>query len=178
MDDICSEVDNKLYKLISEGQWEEIVTIYKQSRDVQTTEFTKSGDTLLHLAVFEGETKAAIEMVDTISNSDTSKILGYENATGDTALHIAAAMGNCIVCECMILTNPRIIRHRNRNGETPIFLAAFHGKRFTFRSLRRFLDHDYNLFRRQDGNSVLHAAIMGEHFRKFNFVLKYIYMVN
>ncbi|GMN55263.1 hypothetical protein TIFTF001_024384 [Ficus carica] len=164
MDDIRSEVDNKLYKMISEGQWEEIVTIYKQSRDVQTTEFTKSGDTLLHLAVFEGETKAAIEMVETISNSD-NMILEYENATGDTALHIAAAMGNWIVCRSMILTNRRIINHRNRNGETPIFLAAFHGKRFTFLFLRRFLDHDYNLLRRQDGNTVLHAAIMGEQFR-------------
>ncbi|EXC16955.1 Ankyrin repeat-containing protein [Morus notabilis] len=153
------EIDD-LFAYAMKGQWDEVVKIYKRSPVVRKAKITKSEDTTLHTAVSVGQTDTALELVE-ICEED---ILELENAKGNTALHIAAALGNLRVCKSMISKNQNLIALRNLNGETPLFLAALHGKIEAFLYLHTLSNEDY-LVRRNDGDTILHAAISGEYFR-------------
>lgn len=155
------EIDD-LFAHAMKGQWDEVLKIYKRSPVVQKAKITKSEDTTLHTAVSVGQTDTALELVE-ICGED---ILELENAKGNTALHIAAALGNLSVCKSMISKNPNLIAMRNLNGETPLFLTALHGKIEAFLYLHSVSNEDY-LVRRNDGDTILHAAISGEYFSKF-----------
>ncbi|GMN63898.1 hypothetical protein TIFTF001_032975 [Ficus carica] len=151
---------DKLFANAMKGQWDEVLKIYNESPEVQKAKITKSEDTTLHTAVSVGQTEIALELVEK-SQKDT---LELANAKGNTALHIAAALGDLRVCESMISKNRCLITFRNLKGETPLFLAALHGKREAFLYLYSLGKEDY-LVRRYDGDTVLHAAISGEYFR-------------
>ncbi|XP_062104497.1 uncharacterized protein LOC133815703 [Humulus lupulus] len=141
------------------GQWEEVLRIYEKSQEAQKAKITILEDTALHIAVSVGQTDTALELVGVSKDG----ILEVENARGNTALHIAAALGNLIVCTHMVMKNPKLVAIRNHNGETPIFLAALHGKKDTFLYLYS-KDKEESLVRRNNGDTILHAAITGEYF--------------
>ena len=139
------EID-ELFVYAMKGQWEEVLQIYKQSREAQKAKITKSEDTALHVAVSVGQTATALELVEVSQNG----ILEIKNTKGNTALHIAAALGNSTLCTRMVLKNQNLITIRNHNGETPLFLAALRGKRDTFLYLYTQSKEEY-LVRRNDG---------------------------
>ncbi|GMN68023.1 hypothetical protein TIFTF001_037082, partial [Ficus carica] len=138
--------------------WDEVLKIYNKSPEVQKAKITKSEDTTLHTTVSVGQTEIALELVEK-SQEDT---LELANAKGNTALHIAAALGDLRVCESMISKNRGLITFRNLKGETPLFLAPLHAKREAFLYLYSLNKEDY-LVRRYDGDTVLHAAISGDY---------------
>ncbi|PON92523.1 Transmembrane protein [Trema orientale] len=148
-----------LFAYAMKGQWDEVLQIYEKYPGAQKAKITKSEDTALHIAVSVGETDVAVELVG-ISHDG---ILEIENAKGNTALHIAAALGDLTVCTCLVSKNPYLIHMRNIYGETPLFLAALHGKRETFLYLHP-LSKEEDLVRRNDGDNILHAAIAGDYF--------------
>uniref|UniRef100_A0A803Q241 PGG domain-containing protein n=1 Tax=Cannabis sativa TaxID=3483 RepID=A0A803Q241_CANSA len=150
---------NDLFSYAMKGQWEEVLIIYKKSQEAQKAKITILEDTVLHIAISVGQTETAVELVRVSKNS----ILEVENARGNTALHIAAALGNLVVCTNMIKKNPNLIAIRNHNGETPVFLAALNGKKDTFLYLYS-KDKEESLVRRNNGDTILHAAISGEYF--------------
>ncbi|PON92521.1 Transmembrane protein [Trema orientale] len=153
------EIDN-LFVYAMKGQWDEVLRIYKKSPEAQKTKITKSEDTALHVAVSVGQTDTAVELVAVSQEG----ILEMKNARGNSALHIAAALGNLLVCKSMVSRNLNLITIRNDKGETPLFLAALHGKRDAFIYLHSLSKDEY-LVRRNDGDTVLHAAITGEYFK-------------
>lgn len=72
----------------------------------------------------------------------------------------------------MLEKDGTLIGARNIDGETPLFLAALHGKKGAFYSFHPkcsisglHIVHDISHCRRNlDGNSILHVAILGEYF--------------
>ena len=56
---------------------------------------------------------------------------------------------------------------RNNDGETPLFLAALNGKKETFGFLNAQFTEAHHV-RRNNGDTILHAAIAGEYFSKFH----------
>nr|XP_048323138.1 uncharacterized protein LOC112492988 [Ziziphus jujuba var. spinosa] len=65
----------------------------------------------------------------------------------------------------MVKADPSLIGARNKKGETPLFLAALHGKARIFMYLDSVCGASYghSYARRKDGDTFLHAAIAGEH---------------
>lgn len=112
------------------------------------------------------------------------KVLKMPNTRGDTPLHLAAAVGWESLCTLIASVDPNLIEIRNANGETPLFIAAHHGKLDTFVSLHGIYKKakdkaDGSLCRRKDGNTVLHSAISGEYFSKcFLKICLHIHMMN
>ncbi|KAF4366051.1 hypothetical protein G4B88_031420 [Cannabis sativa] len=83
--------------------------------------------------------------VEQVANASSSP-LGIQNEKGNTALHLAAAIGNVPMCISIMSSLDldqdyyrSLIEIKNEKGETPLFLAAKHGKKNAFLYLNSFL---------------------------------------
>jgi ankyrin repeat protein len=135
---------------------------------------TKSGDTALHIAVSHGNEEIAKQLIaEIISPQGGSKeALKIRNKIGNTALHVAASMGSVGTCQCIAKVDPLLVGVRNEDGETPFFLAALHGKKKAFLCLLRFCgskDICEGYSKRNDGDTILHAAVAGDYFGEHYF---------
>ncbi|KAJ9182437.1 hypothetical protein P3X46_006432 [Hevea brasiliensis] len=164
-----SEVNtDELFEYAMNGQWSKIVEAYQNNPRNQTTKITDSEDTALHIAVETGQTEIVSQLVETI-RENASTVLGLKNKRGNTALHIAAEIGNVKVCDCMASKSAQLISDRNEEGRTPLFLAVSRGKMEAFICLQEFSKGivGFNTafrIRDNDGNTILHSAIIGENF--------------
>jgi ankyrin repeat protein len=109
------------------------------------------------------------------------EILGAKNKSGNTPLHLAAALGREKACHKIAGLMPEMITTtRNNLQETPLFTAVRYGKKNAFFALEAAIHHheqkeqetnyedwlskrDTGHCRRYDGNNILHYAIRGEH---------------
>ncbi|GMN25995.1 hypothetical protein TIFTF001_050398 [Ficus carica] len=160
---------DKLFHDTMKSQWKEVVGMYRKRPSAHDARITISEDTALHIAISDGKTDIALELINIV---DESK-LQIKNLRGDTPLHVAAALGNFDVCELIAAKNKSCAFSRNKGGETPIFLTALHGKYEPF-LLFHSLDQDEKHLRRNNGDTILHVAISNEYFRKgshFNYLL-------
>ncbi|XP_038971781.1 protein VAPYRIN [Phoenix dactylifera] len=153
------------------GEWEDAADLYNRFEEVRVATIIRTGDTLLHLAVssrVEGNVKL---LTGRIPRYRSRKILGMGNKSGDTPLHLAAALGMRKACLDMARRCPELLTQvRNEHGETPLFKAARHGQRETFRAMQRAaLAAGSSLFdlgccRKSGGDTVLHVALLEEHY--------------
>ncbi|CAI0379425.1 unnamed protein product, partial [Linum tenue] len=128
-----------------------------------------SEDTALHIAVLNGQTEVVRQLVKQIQSKYAAEVLGLQNAAGSTAIHLAAAVGDADMCKCLASkTSAELIGISNRDGETPLFMAAISGKTQNFFILLDSLDKEEAdeicHWRSCRGDTILHAAISGEHF--------------
>ncbi|KAL5542596.1 hypothetical protein UlMin_010306 [Ulmus minor] len=158
--DVVSE--GKLQELFinaMKGHWKEVLETYTSLPEVQKEKITKSEDTALHIAVADGQTEVALDLVAKVE----ATTLEIANNQGNTPLHIAAGLGDLEICQSLTRKNSKVITFRNHNGETPLFLAALFGKEKAFIWLRNYYQGE-ELLRRKNGDTVLHVAISGEYF--------------
>ncbi|KAJ8755536.1 hypothetical protein K2173_019334 [Erythroxylum novogranatense] len=179
------EVDD-LFEMVMKGRWNEFVDAYDEKRPgVHENKITRSGDTALHIAASDGQTKVVLELIK-ILREKAPKVLRIQNSKGNTPLHLAAALGNVSMCHHMAERDPTLLADRNLEGETPLFLTAVGGKKKAFLCLH---DHHQKNLSQTDqyavcrktgnGDTILHAAISGEHFSlAFQIILKYPDLVN
>ncbi|KAI4301216.1 hypothetical protein L6164_034516 [Bauhinia variegata] len=162
-------IKKDLFKIAMKGKWDEVVKIYKKNPMVHDAQITRSGDTALHIAVSDGQEDAVAEMVKLVQ-SERVPALRIQNERGNTALHFAASMGSVAMCQQIASTDPSLVDIRNFDGETPIFLAALHGRKEAFLCLHYicFPSPDqpvnYSNCTRNDGDTILHCAIAGDYF--------------
>lgn len=154
------------------------------------------GNTLLHLLVIRQYEEALRKLLD--DGNVTQEHLKKQNLRGETALHEAARhdsehivellleketklisvlgcsvpMCNCKDCAArMSAEKDNLVSIRNVSGETALFLAAACGK---WKIFLKILNDNNNKegckTQRNDGCTVLHAAIMGEYYRKSYFI--------
>ncbi|KAH6770185.1 hypothetical protein C2S52_014988 [Perilla frutescens var. hirtella] len=171
-----------LFKLTMEQKWEQVVEIYKKNPKSHRTKVTKSEETAFHIAISSYHSRIPRqsthieEMMEAMEEgASLLDVLSMQNERGDTALHIAAAVGSdsAYICQCIASRQREAIRVRNAYGETPLFIAAHHGNLQAFLCLhelyRGFNVHQSDLHeplrRTRDGDTVLHSAISGEYFR-------------
>ncbi|KAL6138229.1 hypothetical protein ACLB2K_063512 [Fragaria x ananassa] len=110
-----------------EGGEEEVVQAYSQNPQAHKAIITKSGETALHIAVLDGQEERVEDLVKLVSLEE----LKLQNLRGNTPLHFAAAQGNVRMCKC-IAKDRSLVDILNKDKETPLFLAALHGKKDAF----------------------------------------------
>ncbi|KAM0989600.1 hypothetical protein ACFX15_013024 [Malus domestica] len=158
------EVDS-LFESAMKGQWGKVVEAYKNSSKAQEAKITKSNETALHIAIADGQTEIAIELLSIISlGGNASKIFNLGNEKGNTALHLAARLNYVQLCEIMATKDQNLVSVRNLDGETPLFLAAHNGNIKSFLCLHFHCQEKFHSFRDNNGDTILHAAISGEYF--------------
>ncbi|WVY93993.1 hypothetical protein V8G54_033081 [Vigna mungo] len=162
----------RLFKICMKGKWDEVVEMYKKDKKVHTARITTAGETALQLALTDGEDAVVHQLVALICFHERKEALGIQNERGNTALHMAALTGSVRMCECIASAEASLLSVRNVDGETPLFLAALHGRKEAFLYLhyihishtdRKASDY-YSNCRRNDGDTILHSAIAGEYF--------------
>lgn len=162
-----------LFEKAMAGKWAAVIEIYKKSRMAREAKVTRAKHTVLHLAVSEEDDNVVKQLVDAMEEGEAPHILGLQNEFGDTPLHVAAALGLARICwllaeKCKEL----VVSARNNARETPLYVAAHHGKKKAFFVLQdcvpvtwvREKNHPISFCRRGDGNTILHAAVHGEYF--------------
>ncbi|QCD77030.1 hypothetical protein DEO72_LG1g652 [Vigna unguiculata] len=168
MDEIDVE---SLFNYAMKGQWRETLEAYNKNPGALEAKITKAEDTVLHLAVYLGQTKFVRKVLDGINEEVCLNVLHMQNSKGNTTLHLAAEVGNVDMCHNMAKRDSKLISARNNEGETPLFLAAVHGEREAFFCLHHLKENhdddeeeDDSLVRKNNGNTILHCTISSEHF--------------
>ncbi|KAF5463252.1 hypothetical protein F2P56_019178 [Juglans regia] len=167
------EEGKTLFEMAMKGKWSEVVdTCTENPFLLSAGGITRTKDTLLHLAVSEGQEKTVLEITKVISELPISKeFVGRRNDGGNTALHLAAVVGNVAMCKCLAGIDSSLIVARNEDGETPLSLAVLFGKNQAFICLTQMLMLDKERFSHSKtmkygthGYTILHYAINGDHY--------------
>ncbi|KAK7332227.1 hypothetical protein VNO80_28976 [Phaseolus coccineus] len=164
-----AEIDvESLFNYAMKGQFREALEAYNENPGALEAKITKAEDTVLHLAVYLGQTRFVRKVLDGINEEVCLNVLHMQNSKGNTTLHLAAEVGNVDMCYNMAKRDSTLICGRNFEGETPIFLAALHGKREAFLCLhglkQNHEDEDDSLVRKSNGDTILHSTISSEYF--------------
>ncbi|CAL9782139.1 unnamed protein product [Musa acuminata subsp. burmannicoides] len=140
----------KLMSLIRREKYDELRMECQKTEPVNFME-----DPLLSVVIACKKTSLAMRLIRDLT---TDQLMQY-NFKGDTALHVAATVGDCQVARELFTRKGELVGVRNHNMETPLHKAALYGNWDMF---FRLLSAGSDLFaRKEDGNNVLHCAIMG-----------------
>jgi len=155
-----------LFNYAMKGQWREVLEAYKNNHRALEAKVTKAEDTVLHIAVYVGQTNFLTTLLENINQNVSLAILNIPNSKGNTPLHLAAELGNVDICNTIAKRDPNLIFCQNFEGETPLFLAAIHGSKDAFFCLHAHLQnkHDYSPCIKTNGDTILHSTISNEYF--------------
>eukprot|EP00261_Vitis_vinifera_P032594 XP_019073837.1 PREDICTED: uncharacterized protein LOC100853188 isoform X2 [Vitis vinifera] len=148
------------------GSWENVVKIYEEHPQAHTMKIGKLKNTTLHIAV-ESRLEETVNQLVQITKSTWEKpedVLSIENERGNTPLHLAASLGNIEMCKCITGEYKQLLGQRNKESETPLFLAVRHGKKDAFLWLYKKFEDDtkaHECCGIKGGGTVLHCAIEG-----------------
>ena len=165
------EARRNLFNYALQGKWDEVMKLYEQHPWLHLEKTTRSGDTALHMAVRYHQEKVVQKMVKLVRTPEQYEgVLKSQNVQRNTPLHLAASIGNVSMCECFTRKCQNLLDICNEDGETPLFLAARHGKIgaffFVLREPRESDLATYIHRRNNKGETILHLAIAGGHFGK------------
>ncbi|KAE8647312.1 hypothetical protein Csa_004446 [Cucumis sativus] len=170
-----------LFNKAMKGRWKEVVEKYATDSRAREAKITKRGDTVLHVAVSDGQVGVVEELMRIISGeekkggdeSNSKRVVRIANNKSATALHLAATLGNVKMCYDIASVDHSLVGVRNNEGETPLFLAALHGNKDAFLCIHSFCAQTTVHCRRTiDGQTILHCAIMGDFFELALHIIK------
>ncbi|KAK8936867.1 hypothetical protein KSP39_PZI012319 [Platanthera zijinensis] len=162
-----------LFRDAMDGKWADVIEMYANSRLARETKVTRTKHTVLHLAVSTEDETLVKKLLNAFKEGEAPHILGLKNEDGDTPLHVAAALGLESICKLLTeKCRELVVCARNKAKETPLYIAAHHGKKKAFFVLQDCVpetwlseeNHPISFCRRGDGNTILHAAVHGEYF--------------
>ncbi|KAG6619178.1 hypothetical protein I3842_Q106100 [Carya illinoinensis] len=159
-------IKRNLFTMAMNGQWDQIVEVYKHEPCAHKMRITKAGDTALHIAISQGNEQKVKDLVQQIIRQPRSEgAFKITNSTGNTPLHIAASKGNVTMCQSIANVDQRLVGVPNGDGETPFFLSVLHGKKEAFFCLHDICgaENGYKYSRRKDGDTILHCAIARDY---------------
>ncbi|KAG2697016.1 hypothetical protein I3760_07G086400 [Carya illinoinensis] len=163
-------IKRELFRMTMEGKWDDVAELFDQQDEwAPTAQITNSGDTALHIAVSVGNEHNVTQLIQSIRDpSRLRQVLETRNGRGNTPLHSAASMGNVAMCRRITRVYPELVGFKNNNQETPLFMAALHGKKAAFFCLHYICQlvkvRGRFQYSRKNGDTILHCAIAGDYF--------------
>ncbi|OMO99229.1 hypothetical protein COLO4_13426 [Corchorus olitorius] len=161
----------KFRKAAKQGKWQDIKTqnLDKISDDHLTAPITEFYETLLHLLV---NCKGALWLVKEIVEKIDITSLGKTDYEGNTALSVAASVGNAEAAKMIAQKNPGLLLEPNHSNETPFHLAAKLTHDHTFKLILAVAesekkltnDIDTNLFCSSSGVSIVENLLDANHY--------------
>lgn len=170
------KANHALYRYVLGQKWNDVVEIIKEHPDVPSTKITKSEDNVLHLAITLHAPEAiVIKLIDEVVKKNLEvamEIIKAKNKQEDTPMHRAASRGSKAICEKIVLVGfdvEKLVLEGNKEGETPLFLAALNGHKHAFLYLYSVCRDiasakSSRLWTRKNGDTILHCTIQREHF--------------
>ncbi|KAK7386239.1 hypothetical protein VNO78_26312 [Psophocarpus tetragonolobus] len=132
----------------------------------------------IHVATRSNNPKLLKELIELVPKEERWKALCQKNCEGNTILHEVVFCKEVQMADVVFEIEDELLLQseakgslleiRNKRGETPLFIAAMHGK-------LKMLEHLANRvvrvsgdvkehFHRSDKCSALHASVIGQHF--------------
>ncbi|XWS15521.1 hypothetical protein CRYUN_Cryun34aG0007400 [Craigia yunnanensis] len=165
--------------------------IYQKNPDALLDRITACRDTIFHIAAYRGNEEVLQVLVKMVPQSKKHELLKMKNIHGNTILHEVATTTNIKAADVLIrgllfsegpLNHEKDIREReeilgdrNKIGETLLFRAAEYGNKMMVMYLAGEIERVGNLknhYKRDDGVSILHIAVVGQHFETAIWFLK------
>ncbi|GJT93090.1 ankyrin repeat-containing protein [Tanacetum coccineum] len=119
----------KLRDATREGNWWRAQSILRRYRIEMTTRINNVGETMLHLAVGEGNNYFVQRLLNSIQNEE---VLEEKNNNGQTALHTAALFGNKYAAELLVQKRDSLLYVKDNLGEVPLVIAYSNNHISTF----------------------------------------------
>ncbi|KAJ0018260.1 hypothetical protein Pint_12028 [Pistacia integerrima] len=123
-----------LYKAILEGNLESIKDFCDWNPEAVRVRITVNLDTALHVAAGK-EANHIVKFLLCFMSKDE---VGLQNNEGNTALSIAAIVGNFQAAQMIMGRHPDLVAVANNSGRLPIIEAAQHGQKKMIRYLQQF----------------------------------------
>ncbi|KAM3736607.1 hypothetical protein ACB098_10G176700 [Castanea mollissima] len=159
--------EKQLFKKIRSRQWSDVVNIYRENFDQAHKVIATLRETALHVAIAHGSEDIVKELLKIIhaNKKEFENALKYKNDQGNTPLHVAASTGSLSTCICVAEAEPSMGKERNKEGKSPLFLAALLGRTEIFFHLHSICQShlDTSYYRKEDGETILHCAIKREY---------------
>ncbi|KAK1571710.1 hypothetical protein Q3G72_021704 [Acer saccharum] len=164
------------YQAVIKENWEDLKTFFDNDRNTFNILYpmTVAKDTAFHVAVHSGREQPLKHLLERVHDPMGANVF-MTNAYGNTVLHEAAINHNIAAVKLLVgdkYVTPEQLLKRNRSGQTPLFKAASFGSTKVVRYLasqpkqmicdNKKLEDAHRT--RNDGTSILHAAVRGEHF--------------
>ncbi|XP_068478580.1 uncharacterized protein [Phaseolus vulgaris] len=160
-------------KAAMKKQWEEFKKIMMEKPENILKQFDLFGNTAIHVAT-RSHTQLLSEFIEMVPAEERWNALCKKNVEGNTVLHEivfskhAQEMADVVFrFEEQLLTpqkNP-LLELRNNEGESPLFVAAMHGKLKILKYMANRVQNLGEHFRLSDDKyNALHASVIGQHF--------------
>ncbi|KAL9444406.1 hypothetical protein AB3S75_017570 [Citrus x aurantiifolia] len=140
----------------------------KELLDYRTT----SGDSAIHIAAAMEDPRLIQEFLERLTPETRLGVLKQKDKFGNTGLHEASVVENYDVASILVDFSRKsgdaykgLVEARNRLGETPVYRAAALGKTKLLQILTEQVgDSRCHFHRQKDNMTILHMAVLGQHF--------------
>ena len=154
------------------GQWDVMKSFFEKNRAQLCSQMTVEEDTAFHIAAYSEEKELLQHLVNLLpATSSLFDALNKKNQHGNNTLHEVAATDRVKTAKFLVdkLQDERkleeLLMDENNLGETPIYRAVALGQTKMAKYLATKVgDLSSHFRRRKDKMSILHIAVIGQHF--------------
>ena len=160
------------------GQWDVMKSFFEENenRAQLCSQMTVEEDTAFHIAAYSEEKELLQHLVKLLPASSLFEALNKKNTHGNNTFHEVAATDGVETADFLVTrlqevcgpdegTLEDLLKAENNLGETPIYRAVAHGQTKMAKYLATKVgDLSSHFRRRKDKMSILHIAVIGQHF--------------
>ena len=177
MEDLRKTYQAVIYQAVMKEDWDAMKDIFRNNAKLVLCPMSVDSDTPFHIAAYSGRKELLQYLCEKLKPSNSIvKALSQKNNHGNNTFHEVATT-NIVEAADFLVRELRKARHdesddlinnllkdRNKLGETPLYRAAALGHTKMAKFLAKFVDDISRHFQRDDGVSILHLAVLGQHF--------------
>ncbi|XP_050288427.1 uncharacterized protein LOC126727019 isoform X2 [Quercus robur] len=163
------------YMAALNGDWDNFKNFFtEKTRQLLFASMTIDSDTALHIAAYSGKKYVLEHLVELLPSHRVHEALSKKNDHGNNTFHEVATTNKVEAAEFLVCKLNavdvedqllKILNDKNNLGETPVYRAAAHGHTKMAKFLLDECVADISLhFQRKDSVSILHIAVIGQHF--------------
>ena len=168
----------KPYLAALREEWDDMKRFFNNNREHLLSPLTIGEDTAFHIAAYSERKEQLKILVELLPRSPSSlfEALNKTNKHGNNTFHEVAITNRVDIAELLVKklqeapgaykVLEELLKERNQLGETPLYRAAALGQTKMAKFFAKKIG-DSNLsyhFRRNDQVSILHIAVIGQHF--------------
>lgn len=162
---------SKLYNAALSGKWENAENLFADLEHGVATHIGRDSETALHVAVMD--TKVDVFWKNMLKKMSSEEV-ALKDSDGDTALHVAAMVGNLKAAKELVKF-PGLVNDLNVCDQPPVLKAALFRQRETLRYLISMSER--SLFQGQQGLKLLCAVITSEYFGQHKLNFNYYHLI-
>ena len=182
------------YQAVLNGNWRGMAKFYEKYPGHLFNSLTVDGDTAFHIAAYSEKTELLTRLLSLVPYDRVFEALSKKNTHGNTTFHEVAATDKVEAAKILFrklqgvygqdkvggnnMAHLReLLEYRNQLGETPLYRAVALGHFKMAKFLAAYVEDIRDHFHRNDHMSILHIAVIGQHFGTLCLSLNYLILL-